>query len=55
LVSLKDSREVIADPNARYAGAKVSERTLLPGNNARLGATRFATWLTQSAATARAA
>jgi len=55
LVSLKDSREVIADPNARYAGAKVSERTLLPGNNARLGATRFETWLTQSAATARAA
>ncbi len=50
LVSLKDSREVIADPNARYGGAKVSEKTLLPGNNARLGETRFETWLTQLAA-----
>jgi uncharacterized protein YbjT (DUF2867 family) len=50
LASLKDAREVIADRNARYAGAKLSERTLLPGNNARLGETRFETWLTQPAA-----
>lgn len=50
LASLKDSREVIADPNARYAGAKLSEKTLVPGNNARLGETRFETWLTQPAA-----
>src|SRR5438552_4731101 len=50
LASLKDPREVIADPNARYAGAKLSEKTLLPGNNARLGETRFETWLTQPAA-----
>ena len=50
LASLKDSREVIADPKALYSGAKVSERTLVPGNNARLGETRFETWLTQPAA-----
>ena len=50
LASLKDAREVIADPNALYAGAKLSERTLVPGNNARLGETRFETWLTQPAA-----
>jgi uncharacterized protein YbjT (DUF2867 family) len=50
LASLKDPREVIADPNARYSGAKLSERTLLPGNNARLGEIRFEIWLTQSAA-----
>lgn len=50
LASLKDPREVIADPNARYAGAKISERTLVPGNNARLGETRFETWLARSAA-----
>ena len=50
LVSLKDSREVIADPNALYSGAKLSEKTLVPGDNARLGETRFATWLTQPAA-----
>ena len=50
LASLKDPREVIADPNARYSGAKISERTLLPGKNARLGETRFETWLTQPSA-----
>jgi uncharacterized protein YbjT (DUF2867 family) len=50
LASLKDPREIIADPNARYAGAKIGEKTLLPGNNARLGETRFETWLTQPAA-----
>ena len=55
LATLKDPREVIADTNARYSGAKLSERTLLPGNDARLGETRFETWLTQSAGTARAA
>lgn len=48
LISLQDPRKVIADPNARYAGAKLSERTLLPGNNARLGQIRFESWLTQS-------
>jgi uncharacterized protein YbjT (DUF2867 family) len=50
LASLKDPREVIADPNATYGGARVGERTLLPGNNARLGETRFEVWLTQPAA-----
>jgi uncharacterized protein YbjT (DUF2867 family) len=50
LASLKDSREVVADANALYSGAKISEKTLVPGNNARLGETRFETWLTQSAA-----
>jgi len=52
---LKDPREVITDPNALYSGAKISERTLVPGNDARLGETRFETWLTQSAGTTRAA
>jgi len=55
LAALKDPREVSADPNARYSGAKLSEKTLVPGSNARLGETRFETWLTQSAATGRAA
>jgi len=48
LASLKDPREVIADPNARYAGARLSETTLVPGKNAQLGHTRFETWLAQS-------
>ena len=50
LASINDPREVIADPNARYDGAKVGQKTLLPGNNARLGETRFETWLAQPAA-----
>jgi len=49
LAALNDPREVIADPKALYSGAKVSEKTLVPGNDARLGPTTFATWLTQSA------
>src|SRR5262249_15113375 len=50
LSALKDSREVIADPKALYSGAKISERTLVPGNNARVGETRFETWLIRAAA-----
>ena len=50
LAARKDSREVIADPKALYSGAKISERTLVPGGKARLGETRFETWLTQAAA-----
>ena len=49
LASLNDPREVIADPKALYSGATISERTLVPGNNARLGETHFETWLAQSA------
>jgi uncharacterized protein YbjT (DUF2867 family) len=55
LSQLNDSREVIADPNAPYSGAKVDERTLVPGKDARLGETRFETWLTQAAARTAAA
>jgi len=52
LAQLHDPREVVADPHARYSGAEVSERTLVPGTDAQLGETRFETWLTQSAAKA---
>jgi uncharacterized protein YbjT (DUF2867 family) len=50
LAALKDPRQVIADPNALYSGAKISERTLVPRDNARLGDTTFEVWLAQSAA-----
>ncbi|HZI56580.1 MAG TPA: SDR family oxidoreductase [Verrucomicrobiae bacterium] len=43
----KDPREVVTDPQARYYGVKVSERTLVPDDGARLGETRFETWLSQ--------
>jgi uncharacterized protein YbjT (DUF2867 family) len=55
LATLKDSREVIADPHAQYSGAEVSDQSLVPGKNAQLGETRFETWLTQSGAKAAAA
>jgi uncharacterized protein YbjT (DUF2867 family) len=45
-----DPREVIADPHARYFGAELRERTLVPGDGARLGETRFADWLSQPVA-----
>jgi len=48
LAALGDPREVIADPDAGYSGAKLSERTLIPGDDARLGETRFDAWLSQS-------
>jgi uncharacterized protein YbjT (DUF2867 family) len=49
LAARQDPREVIADPNARYFGIKVAERTLIPNDDARLGETKFEDWLTQSA------
>lgn len=48
LAAWKDPREVVADPNARYYGIAVSEKTLIPGDGARLSQTRFKTWLSQS-------
>lgn len=50
LAAWKDPREVVADPQARYYGIELSERTLVPGDDARLGETRFETWLAQPAA-----
>jgi nitrite reductase/ring-hydroxylating ferredoxin subunit len=43
-----DPREVIADPHARYFGAELGERSLVPGDDARLGETRFDDWLSPS-------
>jgi hypothetical protein len=40
---------VTSDPHARYFGAELGERTLVPGADARLGATRFQDWLRQPA------
>ena len=42
-----DPREVVADPRARYFGAELSERALVPDDDARLGARRFEDWLGQ--------
>jgi uncharacterized protein YbjT (DUF2867 family) len=40
-----DPRQVIADPGARYFGAILDERTLVPGAGARLAETSFDDWL----------
>ena len=43
-----DPREVITDPDARYFGAHLSERTLVPSDDAHLAETRFEDWLNLS-------
>jgi uncharacterized protein YbjT (DUF2867 family) len=50
LSARKDPREVVEDPHARYFGVELTERTLVPNDDARLGATRFKDWLNQPAA-----
>jgi uncharacterized protein YbjT (DUF2867 family) len=50
LAARKDPREVVADPQARYYGISVKERTLIPEDNAKLGTIRFEDWLAQPAA-----
>jgi uncharacterized protein YbjT (DUF2867 family) len=44
-----DSREVVGDLHARYFGAELGERSLIPADGARLGETRFEEWQRQSA------
>lgn len=52
LAGFHDPREVITDPQARYYGIQVGERTLLPGEDAQLGAIHFDDWLIQAAKSA---
>jgi uncharacterized protein YbjT (DUF2867 family) len=47
LAVYNDSREVVADPHARYFGAGLGERSLVPLGDARLGDIRFDEWLGQ--------
>jgi uncharacterized protein YbjT (DUF2867 family) len=44
-----DQREVTADVHARYFGAELDDRSLTPGDDARIAPTRFEDWLSQSA------
>ena len=48
LLARNDTREVVVDPQARYFGAELGERSLIPAGEARLGEIRFAEWLGQS-------
>jgi len=49
LAAYNDPREVVADPHARYFGAELEERSLIPWGEARLGEIRFDEWLGQPA------
>jgi uncharacterized protein YbjT (DUF2867 family) len=49
-VARRDTRNVITDPAAGYFGTPVNDRSLTPGNNPRIGSTRFADWLSHSLA-----
>jgi uncharacterized protein YbjT (DUF2867 family) len=44
-----DPRTVVADPTARYFGAQLQERSLLPTNAVHIGEIRFSDWLAQPA------
>ena len=44
-----DSRQVIADPHARYFGTELSERSLVPDDGAVRGKIHFDEWLRNSA------
>jgi uncharacterized protein YbjT (DUF2867 family) len=43
-----DPRTVTADVHARYFGAELDDRSLTPGDDARIAPTRFEDWLSQS-------
>lgn len=49
-----DARQVVADPRAHYFGTELSERSLVPGDEARHGGIRFEDWLTQPVPAGRA-
>ena len=42
-----DPRDVVIDPDARYFGAALGERSLIPAGDAQLGEIRFQEWLGQ--------
>lgn len=50
LSATRDPRQVIADTKAGYFGIAVNDRSLTPGENPRIGATRFEDWLSRTAA-----
>jgi uncharacterized protein YbjT (DUF2867 family) len=52
LKAIGDPREVVRDPEARYWGGRVEERSLVPLGEARLGRIGFDEWLHRSQARA---
>jgi uncharacterized protein YbjT (DUF2867 family) len=52
LNAIGDPRKVVSDPEARYFGGRVEERSLVPLGEARLGRIGFEEWLRRSQAAA---
>ncbi|MEK3915851.1 SDR family oxidoreductase [Paenibacillus sp. FSL H7-0331] len=48
LSAIQDTRQVVADVNARYFGAELDDQSLVPSDNARITTTRFSDWLSRS-------
>ena len=48
LAASNDKRQVIADVHARYFGTELNDQSLTPGDNPRIGPTRFEDWLSRS-------
>ncbi len=50
LAAHHDPRTVVRDEQAHYFGTPLEKRSLVPGENALLGSTRFVDWLSRTAA-----
>lgn len=50
LSATQDTRQVVVDNHARYFGAALNDRSLVPEGNSRIGSTRFEDWLNRSIA-----
>lgn len=48
LKAIKDPREVIGDAETKYFGARLDDRSLVPGENPRLGNIAMEDWIQQS-------
>lgn len=48
LAAKHDSRHVVTDIHARYFGTELNDKSLTPGDNPRIGATSFETWLARA-------
>ena len=49
LRATRDPRTVITDTKTLYYGTAINDQSLTPGENPRLGPTRFSEWLVRSA------
>jgi uncharacterized protein YbjT (DUF2867 family) len=47
--AIGDARTVVTDAQVLYFGTAINDQSLTPGDNPRLGPTRFKDWLSRSA------